>query len=293
MALKFNKNWVILFIALGVGGLAAFGAKKYINNRVTEIEDKSKNVVTVKVVVAKEDLKKGAVISSKNMAVRDVPQDWVNSGTITQDQFGNASGSKLLTPAQEGAPVLWAQLAPAQPPTLATNVSEGKRAVTVAVDEISSLSGLLQPDDLVDIVVTMKKDSRNLTFSLLQKIKVLATGTTISHETLDATGKPLTFTTITLEASPDQARRLIAAKEIGSLTALLRSPEDGGDATMARVDTEDLLGLRRPASSVVSSVPVIYGGGPISVGLNIRPPVKANELNTAVGAQQGASRLQP
>lgn len=292
MALKLNKNWVVLLIALSVGGLAAFGAKKYINGRVTEIEEKSKNVATVKVVVAKKDLKKGVVISSENMAVRDIPKDWAGSGAISQDQFANASGSKLLAPAVAGAPVLWAQLAPPKPPTLANHVAEGKRAVTVAVDEISSLSGLVQPEDLVDIVVNMKKDSRNLTFSLVQNIKVLATGSNISSETLDANGKPLTFTTITLEATPDQARRLVAAKEIGSLTALLRSPEDGGDATMIKADTEDLLGLRKPASSVVSSVPVIYGGGPISVGLNIRQPTKPNEVNANAGAL-GAPRLQP
>ena len=56
MAFKINKNWIVLVAALGVGGLAAWGAKNYLGSQMAEIEARDKNKAMVRVVVAKTDL---------------------------------------------------------------------------------------------------------------------------------------------------------------------------------------------------------------------------------------------
>jgi pilus assembly protein CpaB len=162
--------------------------------------------------------------------------------------------------------VIWAQLEGQRAPTFSTRLTPGRRAVTVPVDEISSLSGMVEPGDLIDIVVSAKKDARNFTFTLLQSVQVLATGTKASQDEKDPEGRARIFTTITLDTTPEDAKRVIAAREVGRVTALLRAPNDTGSVSRQRSDAQALLGLADGFSATGSSVPVIYGGGPITDG---------------------------
>jgi pilus assembly protein CpaB len=265
MAYRINKNWIVLLAALGVGGLAAFGAKNYLGAQMAEIEAREKNKAMVQMVVAKTDLGKGSALSADNVAVRPVPKEWAHSGAITPDQFGRAEGSVLAYPANSGEPLIWSQLEGQRTPTFSARLAQGRRAVTVPVDEISSLSGMVEPGDLIDIVVSLKKDSKNFTFTLLQSVTVLATGTKASPDDQDPGGRR-TFTTITLDTTPEDAKRVIAAREVGRVTALLRAPNDASSVSRDRSDALSLLGLASGFSSTGSSVPVIYGGGPITEG---------------------------
>jgi pilus assembly protein CpaB len=265
MAYRINKNWIVLLAALSVGGLAAYGAKNYLGAQMAEIEAREKNKAMVQMVVAKTDLGKGSALSADNVAVRPVPKEWVHSGAITPDQFGRAEGSVLAYPANSGEPLIWSQLEGQRTPTFSARLGQGRRAVTVPVDEISSLSGMVEPGDLIDIVVSLKKDSKNFTFTLLQSVTVLATGTKASPDDQDPGGRR-TFTTITLDTTPEDAKRVIAAREVGRVTALLRAPNDASSVSRDRSDALSLLGLASGFASTGSSVPVIYGGGPITEG---------------------------
>ncbi|MFP5419444.1 MAG: Flp pilus assembly protein CpaB [Gammaproteobacteria bacterium] len=278
MAYKPNKNWIVLIAALSVGGLAAFGAKNYLSNQMAEIEAREKNKAMVQVVVAKADLGKGSALSADNVAVRAVPKEWAHSGAITPDQFGRAEGSVLAYPANSGEPLIWSQLEGQRTPTFSARLAQGRRAVTVPVDEISSLSGMVEPGDLIDIVVSIKKDNRNFTFTLLQSVTVLATGTKASQQDADPEGRARHFTTITLDTTPEDAKRVIAAREVGRVTALLRAPNDMSQVSRDRSDALALLGLSGGYASTGSSVPVIYGGGPITDGQRMGPPLSGDAL---------------
>lgn len=137
------------------------------------------------------------------------------------------------------------------------------------VDEISSLSGMVEPGDRIDIVVSARNETRSFTFTLLQSIPVLATGSRVDTDTHDAQGQTRSYTTITLDTSPEDAKRVIAAREIGRVTALLRAPGDITPVSTAITDGRKLLGLPDGDGKGISSVPVIYGGGPITSGLKI------------------------
>lgn len=210
------------------------------------------------------------------MATRDIPKQWVHSDAITPDQFNRADGARLALPANAGEPVLWAQVENEKEGSFSTKLEMGRRAVTLPVDEISSISGMLAPDDLIDIIVSVQKDSRSYTFTLLQSMRVLATGTKVSQTDTDEEGKPSTFTTVTLDTSPEDAKKLIAAREVGRITALLRSPTDAASVSLSRAEANDLLGLG--SGDGLSSVPVIYGGGPIKIGLTLNPAQSQDAL---------------
>lgn len=283
MAFKINKNWIVLVAALSVGGLAAWGAKNYLGSQMAEIEARDKNKAMVRVVVAKTDLAKGSVLLAENVAVRSIPQEWAHSGAITPEQFGRAEGSILAYAANAGESMIWSQLEGQRVPTFSARLTQGRRAVTVPVDEISSLSGMVEPGDLIDIVVSIKNDKKSFTFTLLQSVTVLATGTKASQEDKDPEGRSRTFSTITLDTSPDDAKRVIAAREVGRVTALLRAPSDGSRVSKERTDALSLLGLATGLASAASTVPVIYGGGPITEGqsMNARAGGEGTELAVA------------
>ena len=285
MAFKINKNWVVLSAALAVGGLAAYGAKNYLSGQMAEIEAREKNKAMVQVVVAKSDLPKGSPLTAETFAVRAIPKEWGHSGAITPEQFGRAEGSLLAYPAHSGEPVIWAQLEGPRASTFSARLTSGRRAVTVPVDEISSLSGMVEPGDLIDIVVSITHDKQNFTFTLLQSVAVLATGTKSSQQEKDSEGPNRTFTTITLDTSPEDAKRVIAAREIGRVTALLRAPNDNSSVSKTRSEALTLLGLATGLGTTSSSVPVIYGGGPITEGQRMNMRVRAGDDGFAPGRQ--------
>lgn len=264
-----QKNLIVLGTALVVGGLAAYGAQSYLRGKLEEIESRDKNRAMVKLVVAKENLAKGSTLGSANLAVRPVPAEWAHSGAVTPDQFARVDGATLAYPAAAGEPLIWAQMEAPQPPNFSAELAPGHRAITVPVDEINSVSGMLAPGDLIDIVVTTRRQDKNFTFNLLQGMKVLATGQQTLVRQTQQGEQAQTYSTITLDTLPEDAKRIIAAREIGKITALLRAPGDQARVSTARSEAHALLGLDRAGG--VAQVPVIYGGKPIGEVQRLKP----------------------
>jgi pilus assembly protein CpaB len=298
--MQVNKNWIVLGVALVVGGAAAFGINRYIKKQVDDLEAKEKGKATVEVVVAKADLPKGSSLSAETVSIRKIPREWAHSNAISPEQFGRAENTKLATPAGRGEPILWAQLEGQKAPSFSARIAPGRRAITVPVDEISSISGMVIPGDMIDLMVNVKKDRSSVMFALMQSVQVLATGTQSTQTTNAEGGKEnRTYTTITLDASPEEAKRILAARDVGKVTALLRAPGDKGVISSAQSDPYTLLGIRNQIPVAQSSVPVIYGGGPIAnvASFNGAAPVSAtiassNAAPTAVQENTRASANQ-
>lgn len=259
MKFSINRSWLILGVALGLGGLAAFGVNRYITRQVQDIEARNKAHKTVRVLVPKEDLPKGAVLNAKVVAARDVPAEWAHSNAITPDQFERVENQKLAYPAARGEMLLWSLLEGQRAPSFSSRLPTGHRAITVPVDEVNSISGMLEPGDRIDLMAAVKKDSRSFMFPLLQNVAVLATG---SRVVVEADGKEgrRTFTTITLDATPEEAQRVLAAREVGKLAALLRAPGDVATKGGPRKDAMALLGIGDERAIEAGGVPVLYGG---------------------------------
>ncbi|MHB1484104.1 MAG: Flp pilus assembly protein CpaB [Saccharofermentanales bacterium] len=115
-------------------------------------------------------------------------------------------------------------------------IPRGKRAFTISVDAVSGVSGFILPGDRVDIIASMSLKSKSTaaiestSFIISQNIEVLAAGTSIKVE---ETGVNITYTTVTLAVSPQEAVSLNLASSSGRLRLILRSPLDKND-----VDTD-------------------------------------------------------
>ncbi len=258
--LPINKTWIILGVALAVGLLAAFIAQRYISNQIAEIESRDKNRRTINVVVAKDDLGKGTRLDTRNVAVRPIPAEYAHSGAILPEQFERVDGQPLAYAAKRGEAVLWSMLEGKRAPTFSSRIEPGRRAVTVPVDEINSISGMVEPGDIVDLMVSVDHKGRKITVPLLQSVTVLATGQRAAND--PASGERRQYTTLTFDTTPVQAHSVIVARETGKLTALLRNPSDKVPVASSRSDIAAVLGLG-PETAVAagtSPVPVLYGG---------------------------------
>jgi pilus assembly protein CpaB len=250
--MKINKTWAALGSALAIGLVAAIGANRYISNQLAAAESRDKNKQTVKVVVARSDLVRGTKLTAENVAVRAIPVEYAHSGAVSPEQFDRVENETLAYNIKGGEAILWAELEGKRAATFSTRVATGRRAMSIAVDEISSISGMLEPGDSVDLMLTIDQHGRKVTFPVIQSVQVLAAGQRVTTET---TGEKRSYSTITLDTTPEEARRLIIARDAGKLTALLRNPLDKNAISNTKGDLGALFGLQDG-----SGVPVLYGG---------------------------------
>lgn len=270
-----HRNSLLLVVALALGGVAAFGARGYIATEIAaERERLQPRQDTIPIVVAKRAIDKGEVASAENMAVRDVPREYVASGTVTPDRFDGYAGSRLSVPMRAGEPLMHAMLEGADVSTFSAKVQAGIRALTIAVDEINSLSGMLQPGDRIDLMLSARLPAagagappQEITRALMQDLKVLATGRQVRPGGDERQSRA--YTAITVEVTPEQAQRLVVAQRSGKLTAMLRNPGDRAPIAQAPLDVYGLLDLA-PARGDAGPAPrapdlIIGGHGPLKV----------------------------
>ena len=232
--------------------------RHYIGARVAAIEAANSRIEYVKQVVANQDMPRGARLNAETVSVRSIPREWAHGDALTPDQLPRFDNAVLDVAARRGQPILWAQLAAQRPGGLSERIEPGRRAVTVPVDDISSIAGLVKPGDRIDLLVSIKRNTRTTLMPLLQRAEVLATGTrTDSRAATDSAGENRTYNTMTLDVSPEDARRIFAAREIGRLTAVLRTAADEDDGPMRVDDAQTILGLA-PGMRHGGGVQVIY-----------------------------------
>ena len=285
----------MLALALVAGGAAAWLSQRHIQARIEQLEDDAR-VPLVSVIVAAADLVAGTQITTDVVAVREMPAEWASPSAVSPDEFESIASTSLAYPVKRGEAILWAHVAPARALGFAERLIDGRRAVTIPVDEISSVSGLLQPGDVIDLYVSFEHKGNPVTVPLLQEMKVLATGRQVDA-TPRSTGTAeveRSFSTVTLDASLEDAVKLIAARQSGAITAMLRRPGDSKPAHAEyRGDLGKLLGLREPPARTATpkrtGVPVIYGDRPLRSIPKLGRPAIDDGLDPAFEAEVDAS----
>jgi pilus assembly protein CpaB len=253
-----NKTWLSLSVALLIGLLTALAARSFLSHQIRAISESTKRE-TVDVVVAKTELAAGDKLSSQNLAVRKVPVDFAQSGALRPEDFSRVQGKAIAFNLRSGEMIMWSQMETQRAPTFSARLAPGRRAITVVVDEINSISGMLEPGDLIDLMFAMEQNGQKVVVPLLQSVQVMATGQRVADD--PKSGEKTQFATVTLDATPEQARSIIIARETGKLTALLRNPEDKAPIGLKSINTAALFNTHAAAARhLAQEVPVLYGG---------------------------------
>jgi pilus assembly protein CpaB len=137
--------------------------------------------------------------------------------------------------------------APDQRASLSTVIEKGKRAVTVAVDDVRGVAGFIFPGDFVDVALTRTDNSagpQSFSEVILQHVKVLA----IDQMAGQRQEHPTVAKAVTVEVDPEQALRILLAANVGKLSLILRQPAEVAVGPDAKVTDRDLFGDEAPAN---------------------------------------------
>jgi pilus assembly protein CpaB len=259
---------MIIVSALAAGCLAVFGMREHIAEQLA-LESRKQNPKQdfVEALVAKNDLHIGDSVHERTIAVRRIPREYLPAQAIAVTRFETLSGRKLAIGLRAGDPLFESMLEQREAATFSSQLRAGVRALSVAVDEINSIAGMLQPGDRIDLHLSVKPNlatptalSQEITTPLMADVRVLATGK--QHRMQGHDNSLRNFSTITVEVSPEQAQRLIVAQRNGRITALLR-PRD--DTTQIETKAMDLAQVLQWPSPTVLAIPrpgpeIIVGG---------------------------------
>ena len=84
-------NWPKQGMVFAIASICAVGsglaAQKFLSSKAAAIEASHKAGSSIKLLVANEDLARGAKISTQSVSIRAVPEEWVHGDAIRADQF--------------------------------------------------------------------------------------------------------------------------------------------------------------------------------------------------------------
>jgi len=246
-------------IAAGVSAVAGLGLSHLY---LTRLEAEVSGGTKVSVLVVSEDTPIGAVITEDKLAVRDVPQAYVEERNVRASEAKKVIGVRVGGGLRANEALLWSDLEKFSEHTrvLSALVQNGLRAVTVDA-HAADFDGLLRPGDRVDVLFTTPgKDAEGgTTTTLLQNLLVLSVGTDLGRRDDAKNGDSSVagrVGSVTLSATLEQAQLLTQAKERGKLGLTLRNPEDiqlveGVPETSARdvIAAKNRLEWRKPGNA--------------------------------------------
>lgn len=270
MKIRVNSNWLLLGMALLLGGAAAYLGNHMLKQRMAQIDETlRRSQEPVAVVVAKQDLVPGDAIGDAHFAVRQVPREYVNADTIRPDGFPALEQQRLAVAMKRGDMLLPAHVDGQGAQVFSATLKQGRRAMTFEVDTVNSISGMLRPGDRIDLMYSGRGGAagEEVTRTLLSNVVVLATDQSVMRRD-EKTGEARSFSTVTLDLMPVQAQRIIVAKQSGRLTALLRHPDDQAVNPTASLSPEGLFAGTTAGTGAGSSIEYLIGGsgaGPAAV----------------------------
>lgn len=265
-----------LWISVGAALLSIFLLYSWSQEQKTQVSKRFG--ATKRVVVASKDISEMDTIDDSMLTYIEQPVDFIQPDAISEPEI--AVGQVAAVPIKKDEQVLQTKLlSPGVETGLSMEVSPGKRAITLPVDDMRGVSRLLRPGDRIDIVAALDygkgADAHREVRTILQDVIVLATGVKIVNQVprrfeLGGDGKTINrvnlsadinFTTITIESKPDEVQELvyILATSPGSLFTVLRHPNDRLLAPTRATTVEDVLGkpslMRVPANAAGLTVP--------------------------------------
>lgn len=204
-----------------------------------------------RVLVATRDLELGQAITP--VMLQDIA--WP-TGTLPNGSFSDPKkleGRVVRSSIFKGEPILLPKLAPEGTKAgLDSVIKDGRRAITVKVNEVVGVAGFLAPGSFVDLLVNIKEDRENsISKVVLERIMVLAVAQESNRA--DET-KPKVVNAVTLEVTPEQAEKIDLARNIGTLSLMLRNQVDMKDSATVGVRRNDLLFAKDDKASASTQV---------------------------------------
>jgi pilus assembly protein CpaB len=232
---------IALFVLMGVG-LAGFGAVAWINLHPAvppAATNPAASIDKVAVLTAARPLRAGTLLkpddlTTEQRAAKDIP---AGARIDTEAARSDLLGALIRRNLAKGEVVLSSDaLNPGDRGFLAAVLGSGMRAVTVGVDAVSGLSGLVWPGDRVDLILTQSQEGNDVPASrrvsgetVLHDVRVLAIDRQLIQGATSESPESQAVRTVTLEVTPPDAERVVVATRLGhlSLTVVAAAQSSG------------------------------------------------------------------
>jgi len=217
--MKGTRGLFMLLIAVLAGGAAVMFASRWM-----QAQAKGGGQIAVAAV----DVEIGAKLVPEMLRMVTWPAGNEPPGAFAE--LAPLDGRVVKTSVTRGEPILEGKLAPAGTKGgLSAVVAEGKRAMTVRVNDVVGVAGFALPGNYVDIMVNTQNEGskrgdqdKAISKIVLERILVLA----IAQESARDDTKPKVVNAVTLEVTPEQAENLDLARSVGTLSLVLRNQVD-------------------------------------------------------------------
>ena len=235
-------NRKIMLIAVILAAFATFLVYVYIRNAAAKPEV----VEYIDVYVAAKTMPAKYKITDADLKQIKITRELLNSKALLNkaDIVGKRTKDSII----EGEQILRDRLLDGNKLSLAFNIPQGKRAISIIVNEQTDISHMLRPGDFVDVIAGFdeeqkeESDSRTvfprITATIIQNVQVLALGQdqAVTDEKVKEPPK-----TVTLAVTPQEAESLAYASEYAVLRLALRPAGDNESANTTGVTRDDLV----------------------------------------------------
>ena len=200
------------------------------------------------VVTASADIPSDTLITEDMLTMTKLPADAVLGDSATDKKL--VSGKVAKTDIFAGEQILKGKLVSAgdtKNGELAYTIEPGMRAISIAVDSTTGLAGMLKPNYKVDIISDFdreNKDGSNISYTTMvaEDITVLSVDSVLSKEGKEQPEDGnASYSTITLQVTPQQAMELSLSEYKGHLRAILRSPLDDKKTDLPYVTLDSVM----------------------------------------------------
>jgi pilus assembly protein CpaB len=244
---------VAILLAVGTGWLTL--------NYITSVERaNSAGSAATTVLVASSEIPARATITSAMLQRVTRPASAVEPDALSDPQ--RAVGALSLITIPVGGQITNSKIGHPTDVGLPVRLQPGFRAVSIAIDRVKGVSGLIQPGDRVDVIAipARQNDAPPPAATILRGIRVLAIGTSLEYAQASPSPDQQNSQTVTLEVNPHQADLLAMADQNTTLRLALRSPRE-------KLNSEPTEALRFPttpaqAGPVVAAAPALAPADP-------------------------------
>lgn len=271
-----------LTLSLVMAVIAVFFVQSYVQS----IEDEARKKFGTEVLVlkAKGNIKEMDTINDTMFETALIPKRFLEPAAVywdTRSEEGNKDvtrdrralvGSVAQVPIKKGEQITRNKITePGIRTGLSPQVTPGRRAVAIPVTETSGVAKLVKPGDRIDLIAVLDlgggKENK-VAKTVLQDVVVLSTGRNVTNnaarvleqdtpggkERIRSLAEDATFTTVTLEVTPEQAQTLALIQGGGdnALSISLRNNDDTERTSLNSTVFQDVLGadaarVRAPA----------------------------------------------
>jgi len=217
-----DKRMLNLIIGIGLAVVAILLIHTKMQEDQKIIQQLISKGEVLEVVVARTDISRESTITQNMVGLIRIRSNAYQPGDLTSpDSAVNKFAKVDILKGQHINSNMLRSLAGAK--FLSQIIPKGMRAMTLPVDKISSIEGLMKPSDSVDVIGTFPISAgQNLVVTLFQGVRILATGKNISPYKIDSSAD-----TVTVALKPEDIKLLTYVLESGNrIRLVLRAPLD-------------------------------------------------------------------